>query len=149
MLEMSSSRINAHMVTPDRGLLRHFNGTGAIENVWTCIKTAVVMRVFMFNRNRVLVLVFLLVIQSCRTLASSKIVLHCSRTCDLSLQFFTLMFLNLCSYWVVFIFSTRFQILEPSQQNVFLCGRVIKSQTNPNLEDQGIHFCLRHHLWPV
>jgi hypothetical protein len=38
---------------------------------------------------------------------------------------------HLCSYWVVFVVSTRFPILEASQQNVFFMGSGIKPHSEP------------------
>jgi hypothetical protein len=40
----------------------------------------------------------------------------------------------------------QFQILEASQQNIFNGMGLLAPHPTPNLEDQGIPFCLGHHL---
>jgi hypothetical protein len=60
-------------------------------------------------------------------LASSKIFLHFSQSCDLGAQFLMTM-LNPCSCWVVFIFSIQFTILEASQQTCFYVSLIPNPQ---------------------
>jgi hypothetical protein len=40
-------------------------------------------------------------------------------------------------------------LLEVSRQIQVLRGGVVSPTPNPNLEDQGVPFCLGHHLRPV
>ena len=70
--------------------------------------------------------------------ASSKIVLHSSRSCDLFLQFLTPIFFHLCCFGPVANFRS-FSL------NIFLWGEVVALRPTPNLEDQGISFF----IWPV
>jgi hypothetical protein len=73
-------------------------------------------------------------------LASSKIALHCSRSCDLFLQFLTPMFFCLCYFHPVANFKS-FSL------NVFLWGDVVAPRPTPNLEDQGISFYMTCPAW--
>ena len=77
-------------------------------------------------------------------LASSKIVLCCSRSCILCLQLLTL--INSCSCWVVFILSILFPISEGSHETFFKGLGLSASCPTSNLEEKGIPLRLGRHL---